>query len=131
MNGRVINYQIDLNDSLSVLYQKLLRYSTNMTEDVIESVRCILPEPKGSSNVAKQEILNNYQTLQDFIVKLYFGDTGDDDPTRMEIFLKELAKLHLPMINFQAIDEIYKKSAIGPKNQELSKTDDMMDMEGI
>ena len=131
MNGRVINYQIDLNDSLSVLYQKLLRYSTNMPEDVIESVRCILPEPKGSSNVAKQEILNNYQTLQDFIVKLYFGDTGDDDPKRMEIFLKELAKLHLPMINFQEIDEIYKKSAIEPKKQELSKTDDMMDMEGI
>ena len=64
-------------------------------------------------------------------MKLYFGDTGDDDPKRMEIFLKELAKLHLPMINFQEIDEIYKKSAIEPKKQELSKTEDMMVMEGI
>lgn len=131
MNGRVINYQIDLNDSLSEFYQKLLRYSTNMPEEVIRSVRCILPEPKGSSNIAKQEILNNYQTLQDFIVKLYFGDNSDENPKRLEIFLKELAKLHLPMINFQEIDEIWKKSAIEPKKQELSKTDDDMDMEGI
>lgn len=131
MNGRVINYQIDFNDPLSEWYQKLLRYSTNMPEEVIQSVRCILPEPKGSSNIAKQEILNNYQTLQDFLVKIYFGDTGDDDPKRMEIFLKEIAKLHLPMINFQEIDEIYKKSAIEPKKQELSKSDDMADMEGL
>lgn len=131
MNGRVINYQIDLNDPLSELYQKLLRYSTNMPEEVIESVRCILPEPKGSSNVAKQEILNNYQTLQDFIIKLYFGDTADDNPDRLVIFTKELAKIHLPMINFQEIDDIYKKSAIEPKKKELSKRDDMMDMEGI
>ena len=49
----------------------------------------------------------------------------------MEIFLKEIAKLHLPMINFQEIDEIYKKSAIEPKKQELSKSDDMADMEGL
>lgn len=131
MNGRVINYQIDLNDSLSEFYQKLLRYSTNMPEEVIRSVRCILPEPKGSSNIAKQEILNNYQTLQDFIVKLYFGDNSDENPKRLEIFLKEIAKLHLPMINFKEIDDIWKKSAIEPKKQELSKTDDDMDMEGI
>lgn len=130
MNGRVINYQIDFNDPLSELYQKLLRYSTNMPEEVIETVRVILPEPKGSSNVAKQEILNNYQTLQDFLVKLYFGDNSDD-VQRQQIFLKEIAKLHLPMINFAEIDSIYKESALDPKKSEISQNDDSDDLEGL
>lgn len=130
LNGRVINYQIDFNDPLSELYQKLLRYSTDMPEDVVQSVRCVLPEPKGSSNVAKQEILNNYQTLQDFLVKVYFGDNSDDQQ-RQQIFIKEIAKLHLPMINFAEIDEIYKESALEPKKTALSQNDDMEDLEGV
>ena len=130
MNGRIINYQIDLNDSLSELYQKLLRYSTNMPEDIISTVRCTLPQPKGTSNLAKQEIINNYQTLQDFLVKIYFGEDSDDEQ-RKAIFIKELAKMHLPMINFQSIDDIYKESALDPKKSELSKSDDDEDLSGL
>lgn len=130
MNGRVINYQIDFNDPLSELYQKLLRFSTNMPEEVITTVRCTLPQPKGTSNLAKQEIINNYQTLQDFLVRLYFGENSDDEQ-RKNIFIKSIAELHLPMINFSAIDKIYKDSALDPKKSELSKSDDDDDLSGL
>lgn len=130
MNGRIINYQIDFNDPLSELYQKLLKYSTNMPDEVISTVRCTLPQPKGTSNLAKQEIINNYQTLQDFLVRLYFGENSEEDQ-RKEIFIREIAELHLPMINFSAIDEIYKKSALDPKKSELSKSDDDEDLSGL
>lgn len=131
MNGRVINYQIDLNDSLSLWYQKLLRYSTDIPEEVIQSVRVILPEPKGSSNIAKQEIINNYQTLQDFLVKIYFGDTSDDNPEKLKSFLKQLAEMHLPMINFKEIDEIAKKCEIDPIKKQLGKSETDIDIDGI
>lgn len=118
MNGRVINYQIDLNDSLTEYYQKLLRFSTSMPEEVIKTVRVILPEPKGSSNIATQEILNNYQTLQDFIVKIKMGDNADDEVLK-QIFIDKLARLHLPMINFDKIDEIFKASTIERQKESI------------
>ena len=36
MNGRTVNYQIDLNPSITKLYQLLLKYSTNLEDNVIE-----------------------------------------------------------------------------------------------
>ena len=129
MNGRVINYQIDLNDSLSEWYQKLLRYSTDMPEEVISSVRCTLPEPKGSANVATQEILNNYQTLQEFLIRLYIPD--DADETKKQLFIKELAKLHLPMINFAQIEKCLKDVELASAKNEITKPADVDDISAL
>lgn len=132
MNGRVINFQLDINEGLTDWYRKILRYSTTIPEEVIREIRVVLPPPKGSSNITTQELINNYTNLQDFIVKMYFGDSPDDDIHYKE-FVKELAKMHLPMINFSQIDELFKKTKLSSTEKKINPDtdDDNMDLGNV
>jgi hypothetical protein len=123
MNGRVINYQIDLNGSLTELYQKLARMTTSIPEEVVQSLRVKLPEPKGNANITTQELINNYSSLQEFLVKMYFGDSPDDD-AHVKAFISEIAKMHLSMINFEQIDDIFKKTKMESTAKKLVPEDD-------
>ena len=129
MCGRVMSYQMDLNPSITELYRKLLRFSTTIPESVIDSIDIALLEPKGTSNNISQEHINNYQSLESFFVKLYFGESPDDDK-HVKRFTKELAKLHLEMINFQEIDKIFditKLESVGDKVN--GDSDDLAEMD--
>ena len=117
MCGRVMSYQMDVNPSLTELYRKLLKFSTSMPEAAIQALDVVLPEPKGNSNVVNQELINNYTTVEQFLSKIYFGESPDDD-AHVKRFLKEVAKLHLPAINFAEIDDIFERTkteSIGDK----------------
>ena len=126
MNGRVINYQIDFNDPITELYQKLLGYTTNMEKEAIDSVRVKFTEPKGASNVTTQDLIQNYSALQDFLVKVYFGDSPTDD-IHVRKFISEVARMHLPMINFDKIDEIYKSTKVESTGDKINNQDDLDD----
>lgn len=126
MNGRVINYQIDINGSLTELYQKLLKFSTNMPEEVIRSVRITLPLPKGTANIVQQELMNNYTSMQEFLSKLYFGDQPEDE-LHLQMFLKEVAKYNLSMLRFDQFDEIFERTRL-ESIQERFKSDDDDDL---
>lgn len=128
MHGRTINYQLDFNDPITEMYQKLLRYTTSMPEEIIASVRVKFPEPKGTSNLTRQDAINNYQTLQEFLVKVYFGDSPDDD-AHVKQFISEIARMHLPMINFEAIDEIYTNTKIPATEKALNSDDELDDVD--
>lgn len=126
MNGRVVNYQLDLNPGITEWYRKLLRYSSNIPEEVLASLEVSLPAPKGNSNITTQELINNYQTLQDFLVKLYAGE--DADNVKVQKFSKKLAEMHLPMINFSEIDKAWDDITLAatgddivPGNDDLSE----------
>ena len=128
MNGRVINYQIDFNDSITELYKKLLKYTTNLEPQVIDSIRVKFTEPKGASNITTQELISNYSALQDFLVKVYFGESPTDD-IHVRKFIGEIARMHLPMINFDKIDEIYKTTKVESTGDKINKQDDLDDDE--
>ena len=126
MNGRVVNYQIDLNDSVTELYQKILRYTSNVEEENITSLRIKFAEPKGASNVTTRDLIDNYSSLQDFLTKVYFGDSPIDD-NHVRLFQASLAKLHLPMINFEKIDDIYKATKLKASGKSLKSDADEID----
>lgn len=121
MNGRVINYQIDLNDSVTELYQKILRYTSNTDRVNINTLRVKFREPKGASNVTTRDLIDNYSSLQDFIVKLYFGDSPTDD-VHVKLFMSKLARMHLPMINFDKIDDVFAKTKIAATAKKVNDT---------
>lgn len=126
MNGRVINYQIDLNDPVTELYQKLLHFTSHLEDSEISSVRVKFAEPKGASNVTTEQLIQNYSSLQDFLVKLYFGESPTDDD-HVKAFMSELARMHLPMINFDKIDEIFKSTKIDSTEKKINPVDDLAD----
>lgn len=128
MNSNTCSFQLDCNKGHTALYRNLLRYSTNVPEEVISTVKFALQEPKGTSNIASQELINNYQTLQDFILKLFAGDSPDEkDSSRIHQFLLDLAEMHLSGINFAEIKELWKKSARAGVEANIVSPDEAID----
>ena len=113
-NGRVVNYQLDFNPGLTDMYKLLLRFSSNIPEADIDKLVFALIPPKGAQNNIKQEQLQNFTTIMDFLVTLYFGDANDEngDAEAIKKFKIDLAKEWLTMFNFERVDEIYKDSKI-------------------
>lgn len=131
MNGRVVNYQLDINPSLTDWYRKLLRITTTIPEEVINSIVVTLSPPKGSSNITSQELINNYGTLEQFILKLYFGESPDPEDQRVRNFQMEVAKMHLPMLNFQELDAAYDKVTMENVKDEIAKPKQEEDYENM
>ena len=122
-NGRVVNYQLDFNPSITDMYKKIMRSSTNLTDAEIDSFKFILQTPKTSAGNAKAEAIQSFQTISEFIVSIFAGDPNQsEDPNSVNklinIFKRKFAEDQLPMLNMDRISELWKESeieAIGEK----------------
>lgn len=125
-NGRVVNYQLDFNVGIGELYRKILKYSTNIPEDVIDSIDVSLIQPKGGQNNIKSEAVGNITTIIDFITKLYFGESSSEEGDEIVIrkFSIRLAKLYLPMLNFEEIETELQKAKIDAEEEKLRPKDE-------
>ena len=125
-NGRVVNYQLDFNVGIGELYRKILKYSTNIPEDVIDSIDVSLIQPKGGQNNIKSEAVGNITTIIDFITKLYFGESSSEEGDEIVIrkFNIRLAKLYLPMLNFEEIETELQKAKIDAEEEKLRPKDE-------
>ena len=113
-NARVVNYQLDFNESISEMYRKILRYSTTLSDTSISNFTFIFQPPKAARNNFKSDAIQTHQAFADFMVNLYYGDpTMSQDPNindNIMTFKKNLARDELEFIMFDHMDEIYEKS---------------------
>lgn len=129
-NGRVVSYQLDLNPGLTAWYRALLRWTTNIEESVINEINISLPHPKTGENNITQELISNFTTACEFYVKMYYGENIPQEKEEEVVgFQRSLAKIFLPMIDFNKIDEIYennKKEAIEKRLEKgINSTDNL------
>lgn len=128
MNSNTMSFQLCCNTGHTELYRKLLRYSTNVPEEVINTISVVLQEPRGTSNIASQELINNYQTLQDFLLKLVAGENGDEkDEARKRRFLMDLAKIYLSGVDLAKVEKLWKDAAIDGTAANIVSQDSNMD----
>ena len=135
-NGRVVNYQLDFNGGCTQMYQRILKYSTNLEEDIIRNFKFVLPPPRTVLSQVRNESYGNFQQTADFWINLFFpGDQATDpaNATTINIFRKSLAKEFVPGVNFDRIEEIFKDAqlaAVGEENKPKAKNgeDDESDM---
>lgn len=122
-NGRVVNYQLDFNEGITEMYKKILRWSTNLPENIISNFKFTLQPPKTTASNAKSEAINAFQTLSDFVVQLIYGDPNEStDPNlkdTIRIFKKKFAAEQLPMLNMDKIEELVRESEIESKEEKL------------
>ena len=120
--GRVISFQLDFNEQISTLYRQILKYSTTIPEEVINTVEFNFVQAKyGNSNITN-DLLNNHNTIQDFLVQLYYGQEGVDDPKNagsIMRFKRSLAKDRLSMLNFNELDDLFKKAQVEGTSDQL------------
>lgn len=122
-NGRVVNYQLDFNPAISEWYKKILRWSTNIPENIIENFEFILQPPKTVSSNAKAEAINGFNQLSEFIVGVFYGDpsqsTDETINDKIKKFKELFAEEQLPMLNFDKIRELVKEANLRVKEEKL------------
>ena len=114
-NGRVVNYQLDFNSSITELYKKIMRGSTNLSENIIDNFVFMLQPPKTSLINTKSEIIGQFSTLVDFLVGLKFEDPSasmNAEAIQKEIreFKQLFAEEQLPMIDMEKVEELVLKA---------------------
>lgn len=113
--GRVVNYQLDFNRSLTEFYKRLMKGSLNIDENIINTCQFKLSPPKASTIQVTNDVLQNFNTYQQWITELYFGRSYDSDESKVlavDKFNKKIAADCLDMIDFNKIDEFYKEAML-------------------
>jgi len=111
--GRVVNYQLDFNKSLTIFYKKLMKGCINIDETVIDACHYKLNPPKSSESQITNDMIQNSNTLIDWLVQLYYGQNFDSTPDKalsVDKFKKRVARDIMTMVNFDKIDEQFKES---------------------
>lgn len=136
--GRVVSYQYDFNDGITDLYQRLMRWSTNLSEDSIDSFEFSFAPPKNGNAQIKADMLQNFDTYANWVIGLLVGQQNVDNPD-YQSQVKEmkilLAKDALPMINFDKILNMFKEAKIDGLEELLlpkgSEEEDDPDLAGL
>ena len=114
--ARVVNYQLDYNPSITNLYKKIMKWSTNIPDEVIDQFEFVLQPPKTSVTNAKTETIQAFSQLCDFAISLLFEDEQiSSDQNRVEkirYFKKSFARKQLPMLNMDDMEELLKDSLL-------------------
>lgn len=107
-NGRVVNYQLDLNPQITDMYRAILNWSTTIPKEVIDNLEVILPTPKFTNNTVTQDMISNFTATSDFVVNLYFGEDLSEpaNANKVKAVRKSLAKKYLPVLNFDELDKL-------------------------
>lgn len=128
-NGRVVNYQLDFNKGITELYRKVLLYSSNIPEADIDNLSVSFVPPKGGQNTIKTEQIQNFQTIIDFLVQIYFGDTSNEEGEEdiIKTFKIGMAKKLIPSMNFEEVEEVLEEAKIKGVEEQLKPKDEPSD----
>lgn len=123
-NARVINYQLDFNPSITDMYKRIMKWSTNIGEEKISNFNFTLTQPRSATANAKAELISQFNTMTEFLTGLLYPDPGQaENPDSLNAEIREFKKLYareqLPMINFDDIEEMINKAALINKERKL------------
>jgi hypothetical protein len=123
-NGRVVNYQLDFNPSITEMYKKIMRWSTTLEEQIIDNFEFVLQPPKTTTINTKSELISQFQTLADFLTGMIYDDpnVAMDNPDLLEEikeFKRQLCDDQLPMIDMTKVMELKEKAAMVIKEKKL------------
>lgn len=135
--GRVVNYQLDFNPSITEFYKRILRASSNLSDNDVENFKFVLQPPKTSQNNAQGEAIQNVQQMTDFIVSLMAEDPQSSDNPKylnriITIFKRKYVEDQGSIFNMDKMKKIWKDAeieAIGERTKpDVSKGKDDDDL---
>ena len=105
---RVMNYQDSFNESITMLYRKILLYSTDMSESDIENFYYTLQRPKSLPNTNLADTIGYGDQILDTIIKNVYGENQQQDDERLmeiDLFRSEMSRSLLSMLPWEEIDK--------------------------
>ena len=123
-NGRVVNYQLDFNPCITKMYKMIMKSSTSIPENVIESFSFILQPPRTSAINMRSELVGQFEQLMNFYVNLFFEDPAQSmNAEALQKEIKEfkilLAKDQLPMLNIAEVEKFIEQAKINAMEAKL------------
>lgn len=116
--GRVVSFQLDYNTQITQLYRQIAKYSTTIPHEIIDTMEFNFIQPKSANATVTNDLLNNHNTLAEFLVALY--NNTDDLPPTVQKFKMKLAKERLPMLPWDEIDMMWNESMVSGTEEELN-----------
>ena len=105
---RVMNYQDSFNESITMMYRKILLYCTDMNEADIENFYYTLQRPKSLPNTNLADTIGYGDQILDTIIKNVYGENQQQDDERlmeMDLFRTEMSRNVLSMLPWEEIDK--------------------------
>lgn len=121
----VSGFKIDINRGMTKLYQLLLKYNSDLDDDIIKSLRYQFNAVKQQELQITTDMINNFNSLVETVGSIYYKKTDLEDdkgaPTPTMINLrKELAREYLP-IDIDKLDEVIKRVDIAATDDSLQQ----------
>lgn len=119
--SRVTSLKIDSNDGITRLYRILMKYETDMEDEIIGAFKFKFNEAKQSELSINNDMIQNFNATAELVGSIYYkktdleDDKGNPSDTQM-ILRRKLAELYLPQLNFDSLDEV-----INSVNTEVNK----------
>lgn len=118
------SYKIDFNRGITKLYQAILKASTDMEPEVIQSFRFQFNTAKQQELSINADMIQNFNSMIELVESLYFGkadlEDKDGNPTPKRMHLrKELAMEYLPQLDFDVLDDIVKRVNLDATEDDL------------
>lgn len=107
----VSSYKIDFNKGLTKFYQAILKSSTDLEPDIIQSFRFQFNTIKQQDLVITAEMITNFNSVVEMVGSIFYSKSDLEDekgnPTAKQMHLRrELAKEYLPQLDFDNLEKI-------------------------
>lgn len=107
----VSSYKIDFNKGLTKFYQAILKSSTDLEPDIIQSFRFQFNSIKQQDLVITSEMITNFNAVVEMVGSIFYSKSELEDekgnPTAKQMHLRrELAKEYLPQLDFDNLEQI-------------------------
>ena len=110
----VSNYKIDFNRFLTTFYQKILEYTSDLSENDINSLTFKFKNINQPLLDITNHMIQNFNAFVDLMASMYFLPEElekDGKPTRIAIeFRRSVAEKYISQVNYEEMDNIVEKT---------------------
>lgn len=114
--GRVISYQLDLNEPITEFYKLVMKFSNlSLPDNVINAFEFKFNPPKTLNTVNMSDLISNSDQIIAAAIKAVTGENADQTQTNNRIKDKvynTLIRNLMPMLDWAGIDEAYRNAKI-------------------
>lgn len=123
-NSTIASYKLDYNDSITYYYKYLMRWETDIEDEIIDSFRFSFNPAKQQELNITSEMIQNYNSIVEVVMSIFYTKEEMEDekgnPTTTQMRLrKELAKKYLPDLNIEELEEIVEIVGIDSTDDKL------------
>jgi hypothetical protein len=108
--GRVVNNQLDFNDSITEFYKKIIKFSTDIPVEMISEFEFVLNPPKSLNNMNMSDLVSNADSSITFMIKAKTGENAspsESDNKVKDLVYNQMAREFLPMLPWNTIDQVF------------------------